>query len=207
MKKYILTTLIISFLCSCHNGNTTSVNSSISAADNTARQTPAKNNHASDESIFMVSDTFQTQNKKDLVLSSFAGKPTVVGMIFTNCSYACPKITAQMKNIDDQLKADGKKANFVLVSFDTKRDNPGQLKMFADMMKLDDSWILLRGSEQSVRTLSVLLNVQFEKDAEGNFSHSNIISVLDKNGVLAFQKEGLDADQKETVNKIEALLN
>ena len=52
----------------------------------------------------------------------------------------------------------------------------------------------LHGSEQAVRTLSVLLNVQFEKDAEGNFSHSNIISVLDKGGVLRFQKEGLNAD-------------
>jgi protein SCO1/2 len=74
-------------------------------------------------------------------------------------------------------------------------------------MSLDDKWILLHGSEQTVRTLSVLLNVQFEKDAEGDFSHSNVISVLDKNGALAFQKEGLEADQKETVDKIKELIN
>ena len=59
---------------------------------------------------------------------------------------------------------------------------------------------------QAVRTLSVLLNVQFEKDAEGNFSHSNIISVLDKNGVLRFQKEGLNADQAETIANIKQVL-
>lgn len=207
MKKYISLSLITALLFSC-NGNVAVVNNN-AGTDNAAKKSVTKNNNtaAAAESIFIVTDTFQTQNKKEMILSSLAGKPSVVGMIFTNCSYACPKITAQMKNIAGKLKADGKDANFVLVSFDTKRDNAAQLKMFAGMMNIDDSWILLHGSEQAVRTLSVLLNVQFEKDAEGNFSHSNIISVLDKNGVLAFQKEGLDADQKETVDKIEELIN
>jgi protein SCO1 len=201
--KYIIIFLVTALLFSC-NGNVAVVNNN-AGTDNSAKKSVTKNNNAS-ESIFMMTDTFQTQNKKNIVLASLTGKPTLIGMIFTNCSYACPKITAQMKNIADKLKADGKEANFVLVSFDSERDNPRQLKMFASMMNLDDSWILLHGSEQTVRTLSVLLNVQFEKDAEGNFSHSNVISVLDKNGVLAFQKEGLEADQKETVNKIEGLI-
>lgn len=206
MKKYIMISLVTALLYSC-NGNIATVNSN-KDTHNSAKKIAVKNtNAASSESIFMMTDTFQTQNKKDLVLASLSGKPTLIGMIFTNCSYACPKITAQMKNIAGKLKADGKEANFVLVSFDSKRDNPGQLKMFADMMNLDDNWILLHGSEETVRTLSVLLNVQFEKDAEGNFSHSNIISVLDKTGVLAFQKEGLEADKNETVDKIEALDN
>ena len=64
----------------------------------------------------------------------------------------------------------------------------------------------MHGSEQVVRTLSVLLNVQFEKDADGNFSHSNLISVLDKDGILSFQKEGLEADHTETVDKINELI-
>ncbi|HJY21457.1 MAG TPA: hypothetical protein VJ279_01150, partial [Hanamia sp.] len=62
------------------------------------------------------------------------------------------------------------------------------------------------GNEEAVRTLSVLLNVQFEKDGEGNFSHSNIISVLDKNGTLLFQKEGLEANHAETINTIQQIL-
>jgi len=52
----------------------------------------------------------------------------------------------------------------------------------------------------------VLLNVQFEKDAQGNFSHSNIISVLDKKGVLVFQKEGLDGDPTDIVSTIKQQL-
>ncbi len=160
MKKYIMLSLITAFLFSC-NGNVAVINNN--AGTDAAKKSVSKNNNASAaESIFMVTDTFQTQNKKEMILSSLAGKPTVVGMIFTNCSYACPKITAQMKNIAGKLKADGKDANFVLVSFDTKRDNADQLKMFAGMMNIDNSWMLLHGNEQAVRKLSVLLNVQFE---------------------------------------------
>lgn len=206
MKKYVTTILFAAILYSCNDANTTSISNN-SGSNNSTTQTLSKNNKdAAAESLFMVTDTFRTQNKKDIVLSSFAGKPTVVGMVFTRCGAACPRLTSDMASIYAKLKADKDKVNFVLVSFDTERDDPAQLKMFAKHMGLDASWILLHGSEEAVRTLSVLLNVQFEKDAEGNFSHSNLISVLDKNGMLAFQKEGLEADHKETIEKIETLL-
>jgi protein SCO1/2 len=160
----------------------------------------------SSESIYMLTDTFQTQQNKNITLTSFAGKPTVVGMIFTNCTYACPRLTADIKNIEEKLKDKEDKINFLLVSFDSKRDSAAQLKKFAENSGLDKNWTLLHGSDEAVRTLSVLLNVQFEKDGEGNFSHSNIISVLDKGGVLRYQKEGLNADQQETINNISQLL-
>lgn len=158
------------------------------------------------ESIYQLSDTFETQDNKKITLSSFAGKPTVVGMIFTHCTYACPRLTADIKSIEDKIKSDNKGVNYLLISFDSERDLPDQLKKFANNYALDGNWTLLHGDENAVRTLSVLLNVQFQKDAEGNFSHSNIISVLDKNGVLVFQKEGIDADPTETIGAIKQLL-
>jgi protein SCO1/2 len=160
----------------------------------------------SSESIYQVTDTFQTQNDKKVALSSFEGKPTVVGMIFTHCTYACPRLTADIKNIEEQLKSANGKVNYLLVSFDSQRDLPEQLQKFATSNQLDKNFTLLHGDENAVRTLSVLLNVQFEKDAQGNFSHSNIISVLDKKGVLVFQKEGLDGDPTDIVSTIKQQL-
>ena len=156
----------------------------------------------SSESIYQLTDTFQTQDNKNVTLASFKGKPTVLAMIFTHCAYACPRLTADIKNIESKLKDENGKINFVLVSFDADRDLPDTLKKYANSMGLDENWTLLHGDENIVRTLSVLLNVQFAKDAEGNFSHSNIISVLDKKGVLVFQKEGLDDDAAETIGAI-----
>lgn len=160
----------------------------------------------SSESLYQITDTFQTQDNKKVTLSSFEGKPTVVGMIFTHCTYACPRLTADIKNIEGKLNDENGEVNFLLVSFDSERDLPGQLKKFANGSGLDENWTLLHGSENAVRTLSVLLNVQFQKDAEGNFSHSNVISVLDKEGDLVFQKEGLDADPTEIITTIKQML-
>ena len=205
MKKCITLFIVLIIFYGCKNGNTSAVTNNVSA-DSSSKQTVAKNS-ISESSIFTMADTFQTQHGNNFVLTSLAGKPTVLGMIFTNCGYACPRLTSDMKNIAEKLKSNRDKVNFVLVSFDTERDNPAQLKKFQNQMKLDSTWILLHGNDQTVRILSVLLNVQFEKDAEGNFSHSNLITVLDKNGVLKFQKEGLEADHAETVATINGLIN
>lgn len=159
------------------------------------------------ESIFNLKDTFLTQDGAAVTLASLAGKPTVVAMIFTNCGYACPRITDDMKGIEDQLKPNEKGVNFLLVSFDIIRDIPTQLKAYAQEKELDGNWTLLHGSEDATRTVSVLLNVQYQKDADGNFSHSNIISVLDKNGVPRFHKEGLEANHLETIAQIKSLMN
>ncbi len=160
-----------------------------------------------EESLYSIKDSFQTQDNKVIALDHFRGKPTIIGMIFTHCTYACPRLTADIKNIQDSLQNENGKINYLLVSFDPDRDNPAQLKKFANSLNLDKNWTLLHGSDDAVRTLSVLLNIQYEKDGEGNFSHSNIISVLDKNGKLAFQKEGLNANQSTTIVSIKNMLN
>lgn len=214
MKRLILLTLFISTLYSCTNNtppNETAGTSNI-APDKTASPScckPSKGSGVSTiplESIFMLDDTFKTQHDSNFQLASLKGKPTVVGMIFTNCTYACPRLTEDIKNIFKNLGNKKDKVNFVLISFDTERDNPKQLEKFANDMGLDADWVLLQGSEQTVRTLSVLLNVQFEKDADGNFSHSNLVSVLDNSGVLKYQKEGLEAEHKETINTLQKLI-
>jgi protein SCO1/2 len=127
-------------------------------------------------------------------------------MIFTHCTYACPRLTTDIKNVENKLKDEDGKVNYLLVSFDAERDLPDTLKKYAKDAGLDENWTLLHGDEEVVRTLSVLLNVQFAKDAEGNFSHSNIISVLDKNGVLNFQKEGLGTDPVEISKTVKQLI-
>lgn len=199
MKIFIFSLFTVTFF-SCSNVNTQSAFTGEVKKNNTA---PVGT--LSSESIYQLIDTFQTQDNKNVTLSSFKGKPTVIAMIFTHCTYACPRLTADIKNIETKLKDEKEKVNFVLVSFDADRDIPDTLKKYANSNGLDENWTLLHGDENVARTLSVLLNVQFAKDAEGNFSHSNIISVLDKKGVLIFQKEGLDADPTETIQAIKQL--
>ena len=202
MKTFLSSIILFCFLISCSNNEKKSafegeiINQHPTAAVGTIPE----------NSIYMLPDRFQTQNNQAIVLSEFAGKPTVVGMIFTHCDFACPRLTADIKNINKELNAPEGKVNYVLISFDTERDTPEVLKKYAENLKLGKDYTLLHGSEEAVRTLSVLLNVQFQKDAEGNFSHSNIISVLDKEGNLITQKEGLEANHENTIAALRGML-
>lgn len=201
MKQLILFALMAASLQGCVPDN----NASNTAADEKPLAAPSARAAIPEGSIFNMADTFITQHNAPMQLSSLQGKPTLIAMIFTHCGYACPRLTADMKGIHDKLGAKAGDVHFVLVSFDVERDTPEQLAQYAKQMELTPDWVLLHGGEETVRALSVLLNIQFEKDAEGNFSHSNVVSVLDKNGVLAFQKEGLEADHAETIANIEKL--
>lgn len=159
-----------------------------------------------EESLYNDTDVFTNQDGKSVQLKSFAGKVTVASMVFTHCSYACPRLTNDIKAIADKLAAQGiRDINYVLVSFDTERDDPERLRAFAGEMGLGKNWTLLQGSEDAVRQLSVLLNVQYEKAPDGNFAHSNLITVLDQQGRIAAQLEGLEANNSETVASIQRL--
>lgn len=159
-----------------------------------------------EQSLYQVTSVFENQDSQAVKLDAFRGKPTIISMIFTNCGYACPRLTADIKEIEKSLGANADKVNFVMVSFDTERDIPSQLKSYAKTNDLGANWTLLHGDIEAVRTIGVLLNTQFEKDADGNFSHSNLVSVLNKDGEMQFQQEGLGADQSKTVEKINLLL-
>jgi len=107
----------------------------------------------SSESIYQLTDTFQTQDNKSVTLSAFAGKPTVVAMIFTHCTYACPRLTTDIKNVESKLKDEEGKVNFLLVSFDAARDLPDTLKRYARDAGLGENWTLLHGDEDLQKTL------------------------------------------------------
>ncbi|MBK8711133.1 MAG: SCO family protein [Niastella sp.] len=202
MKKIITGILFSALIVSCSQNSGSSakeVKAAIPGATELKQPIPQ-------ESIFQLKDSFETQDDKPFTLAMLQGKPTVVGMIFTHCTYACPRLTADIQHIAKSLKEDRDKVNFVLVSFDAARDTAARLKEFAENMHLDKNWILLHGDEDAVRTLSVLLGVQFEKDANGDFSHSNLVSLLDKQGVFQYQKEGLEADHAETINRLKKLM-
>lgn len=200
MKSFIIFFVWSLLLYSCNNEPK-------SAFTGNVERTAAPVGTIPEESIYNITDTFTTQDNQVVSMKDFAGAPTVMAMIFTHCTYACPRLTADIQNIEKKLGKNSGKVNFVLVSFDSERDVPEQLQKFKSEMKLDDRFTLLHGSEDLVRTLSVLLNVQFQQNSNGDFSHSNIISVLDKKGNLVFQKEGIQADQKETMEKITNLIS
>jgi len=68
-----------------------------------------------------------------------------------------------------------------------------------------DNWTLLRGDSDGVLDLAALLNVKFKKDAQGNFSHSNLITLLNTEGEIVYQQTGLNPDDHDLIRRIEQL--
>lgn len=161
----------------------------------------------SSNSIYQLNEDWLDQNNQIIKLSSLKGKPQVVAMIFTNCAYACPRIMFDLKQIESNLtEAQKKKVDFLLITFDTVRDTPAQLKKYANEHKLGAHWRLLHGNDNQVREISLVLGVKYEQQKDKSFAHSNIITVLNHEGEIVHQQEGLGANSDLTISKILELI-
>ncbi len=152
-------------------------------------------------SIFNLTSKWNTQNGKTIELKDLKGDVLVIVMIYTTCKAACPRLVADMRNIHANVNDETTK--YILVSIDPETDTPERLKEFAVENQMDnDQWTFLQGTVDDVREFSNVLAVKYKKISPLDFSHSNIISVFDQQGVLVHQQEGLGVDNKETVDEI-----
>ena len=154
-----------------------------------------KSGAPSARSLYQLDAVWANDAGATVRLASLQGRPVVLAMFFTRCEYACPLIVDDMKRLGASLPADIRaQAEFVLVSFDTARDTPAALAAYRQRMKLDASWTLLRGDATNVQELAMLLGVKFKEDARGQFSHSNVITILNRAGEIVHQRAGLMGD-------------
>lgn len=173
---------------------------------NTQNKETAESITYDSESLYQLEGNWVTQNGDTIRLGQLQGKIPVMAMVFTSCTFACPKIVDDIKTIKQQVSAEKRdKMVYVLITFDTERDTPERLKEFAKTMQLDDQWLLLHGEDDEVREMSMLLNVKYKKQPNGDFAHSNEITLLDTEGTIVTQVEGLGKDQKAIIDKIETL--
>lgn len=158
-----------------------------------------------DLSLYQVPSEWQTQDAKSIALADLAGKPQFVALAYTHCQYACPRLLADLKSIEAQLPKDSD-ANFVIVSIDPERDTPERLAAYAAEEELDtERWTLLHGAPGDVLELANLLGVRYAKTPTGDYTHSNIITLLNAQGEIVHQQNGLGADDKPTLEKLAKL--
>lgn len=162
------------------------------------------NKTISDLSIYNLPSQWTTQDNKNIEMKDLKGKVLVMVMIYTSCKSACPRLVADMRHIEERIPENLKdKVQLVLVSIDPAVDTPKRLKEFSIENKMDGhQWLFLRSTEENTREFAAVLAVNYKKISPMDFSHSNIISVFNAEGELAFQQEGLGVSYDETVNKI-----
>ncbi|WP_100613963.1 SCO family protein [Confluentibacter citreus] len=164
----------------------------------------AEDDRISEESIFNLTSTWHNEEGEAIQLKDLKGKTLVMVMIYTSCKAACPRLVADMRNIESQIPDEKiKNIQFIMVSIDPETDTPEKLKAFAKENFMDDAhWTFLQGSESGVREFANVLSVKYKEISPIDFSHSNIISVFNPQGELKHQQEGLGVDNKETISAI-----
>lgn len=200
MKNLMLIFLIAITFVSCKSESEEESNVNILAS----KSTIDLNIEIPELSVYNLPSTWTTQNNKQIELKDLQGKVVVMVMIYTACKAACPRLVADMRNIERRVeKRDLKNVQFIMVSIDPETDTPERLKEFSkENIMEDEHWMFLRGTPEDTREFAAVLAVNYKKITPIDFSHSNIISVFDTRGVMVHQQEGLGVDNEETISAI-----
>jgi protein SCO1 len=144
-------------------------------------------------SLFHLDDVWTDQRGRAVRLADLRGHPTVVVMLYGSCVTACPVLLRDAELIDRALAAaDRARTRFLVVTFDPERDTPERMAAYAAEKGLEDErWSFLTGDDRAVKRLAGVLGVRYRPDGQGGFAHSNLITVLDPEGVVAARLEGL----------------
>lgn len=149
-----------------------------------------------DGSLHQLESEWTSDTGRRLRLGVLHGRPLLVAMFFTTCEYACPVLVHDLQRIEAALPPEQRReVDFLLVSLDPERDTPAALRAYRAAKGLGkEHWTLLTGGAEDVRELAALLGVNYRPDARGQLAHSNLITLLDRDGEVAYRLAGLNQD-------------
>jgi len=160
-------------------------------------------------SVFQLTSRWTDQDGRELRLSSLRGRPTVVVMFYGTCRSVCPTLLNDAKRIDGSMPYDARaQMQYLLVTIDPATDTTERLEALAREHHFDTARAhLVRGGDEAVRELANALGVQYRKVREGEYAHSAVISLLDRDGVLAYQMVGLAQPLEEILSHVAQMLH
>ena len=125
----------------------------------------------------------QNQLGKMVSLSDLNEKILAYDFFFTHCISICPKLTANMKRLQEAIKTkDPRKLvdtpfiQFISLTVDPERDSAEVLKKYADKFQVNhDTWWMLTGDKKIIYDFGmneVKLGVPDSSSVDTNFIHS-----------------------------------
>ena len=157
------------------------------------------------DSLYQLEGRFFADDGSARTLGELRGRPVVIAMFFASCTYACPLLLSDLAQLREKLPEPIRsQAALVLVSFDTARDTPDALHAFRRSRQLDAQWTLLHGKSEVVTELAALLGVKYTRQPDGQFAHSNVLTVLNAEGEIVHQRAGLSGGHEGLVAALRA---
>jgi protein SCO1 len=136
--------------------------------------------------------TLTSQESQPVSLADFTNRVWLADIIFTRCAGPCPRLTAQMRQVQDALPKESG-AKLVTLTTDPEFDTPAVLKKYGEHFGADfNRWTFLTGTKSEIAALaanSLKLSAQpvkpaEQKDAADLFIHTTIFVLVDKHAQL-----------------------
>ncbi len=111
--------------------------------------------------------SFENQNGKTITQDDYEGKIYIADFFFTTCPTICPKMTANMVNIQEEILND---STVMLLSYSVtpKIDSVLQLKKYAIEKGVnDEKWNLLTGNKKEIYTMARKSYLVVKEDGDG----------------------------------------
>jgi protein SCO1/2 len=128
------------------------------------------------------------------------GKIVVANFFFTHCPVICPKMTANLKKLQETFAGN---ENLMLVSFsvDPQRDSVAELKKYTERFYINESnWQLLTGSKKEIYRLARKSFQVAATDGDGgdnDFIHSDQLILIDSKKRIRGYYEGPEKKEHE----------
>src|SRR5208283_2534015 len=90
-----------------------------------------------------------------VTLATLRGHVWVADIIFTRCGGPCPRMTRQMKDLQEALPANSQ-ARLVTLTTDADFDTPAVLKAYGERFGADfNRWLFLTGTKPGIANLAI----------------------------------------------------
>ncbi|KJD35512.1 photosynthetic protein synthase II [Tamlana sedimentorum] len=131
--------------------------------------------------------SFTNQDGKTVTNKDYLGKVYVVEFFFTTCPTICPRMNANLVQIQNTFKDF---ENFGVASFtiNPDYDTPEILKQYAETYGITNpNWNLLTGNKEAIYDLAnagFYIYAAKNEAVVGGFEHSGNFALIDKNGFI-----------------------
>lgn len=151
-------------------------------------------------SIYELDSEWEDQDGNTVKWAESVGTPRIVALGYATCKGLCPRIIADMQRIEKELDP-ASKTRFTFITLDPKNDDSAALKALSENHKLSERWDVLRGKEEFLLEMAVVLGVRFDRLPNGvDFAHSYLIAIIAPDGRIVHKwtssKDGPEASVK-----------
>lgn len=136
--------------------------------------------------------SFTNQNGETITNKDYDGKVYVIEFFFTTCPTICPRMNANLIQIQNTFK-DFEDFGVASFTINPDYDTPEVLKAYADHYGVTNpNWHLMTGDKDAIYKLAnegFNLYTGENAEVEGGFEHSGNFALIDKNGFIRSRKD------------------